>query len=105
MNVGTSFDIVGQPKTPGNKPHARITAVSGDYARTLGTPIVRGRMVDDSDASATPFVVARQRRRSPKSTLPAPIPIGKQIDLGGKDTGMLKPFTIVGVLGDQVDAT
>jgi hypothetical protein len=29
--------------------------------------------------------------------------LGRQIDLGGKDTGMVKPFTIVGVLGDQVD--
>ena len=26
-----------------------------------------------------------------------------QIELGGKDTGMLKPYTIVGVLGDQAD--
>jgi ABC-type antimicrobial peptide transport system permease subunit len=32
-------------------------------------------------------------------------PVGKQIDLGGKDTGMLKPYTIAGVLGDQVDAS
>ena len=30
-------------------------------------------------------------------------PLGRQINLGGKDTGMVKPFTIVGVLGDQVD--
>ncbi len=30
-------------------------------------------------------------------------PMGKQINLGGKDTGMVKPFTIVGVLADQVD--
>ena len=29
-------------------------------------------------------------------------PLGKQINLGGKDTGMIKPYTIVGVLGDQV---
>jgi ABC-type antimicrobial peptide transport system permease subunit len=29
--------------------------------------------------------------------------LGLQIDLGGKDTGMLKPYTIVGVLADQVD--
>jgi ABC-type antimicrobial peptide transport system permease subunit len=31
--------------------------------------------------------------------------LGQQIDLGGKDTGMTKPFTIVGVLGDQVGET
>jgi len=26
-----------------------------------------------------------------------------QIDVGGKETGMLKPYTIVGILGDQAD--
>ena len=30
-------------------------------------------------------------------------PLGKQLDLGGKDTGMTKPYTIVGILADQVD--
>ena len=30
-------------------------------------------------------------------------PIGRQLDLGGKDTGMIKPYTIVGILGNQVD--
>ena len=32
-------------------------------------------------------------------------PLGKQIDVGGKDTRMLKPYTVVGVLADQVDKT
>jgi ABC-type antimicrobial peptide transport system permease subunit len=30
-------------------------------------------------------------------------PLGKQINLGGKDTGMIKPYTIVGVLANQID--
>jgi len=101
MNVGTSFDVVNQPKKPGDKPQARITAVSGDYARTFGTPIVRGRMVNDSDTAATPFVVAVNEELAKKYFSGAD-PIGKQIDLG-KETGMLKPFTIVGVLGNQVE--
>ena len=28
-------------------------------------------------------------------------PLGKQINLGGKDTGMIKPYTIVGVLATR----
>ena len=32
-------------------------------------------------------------------------PLGKQISLGGADTGMVKPFTIVGVFGDQAQRT
>jgi len=31
------------------------------------------------------------------------VPLGQQLNLGGKDTGMIKPYTIVGVLGDQID--
>ena len=72
MDVGTSFDIVGQPEDPGDKPQARVTAVSGDYARTFGTPIVRGRMVTDSDTAGDAVCGRCQRRRWPKSTLPAP---------------------------------
>jgi hypothetical protein len=32
-------------------------------------------------------------------------PLGMQLDLGGKDTGMIRPYTIVGVIGDQVDTS
>ena len=56
MDLGSSFEILGQPNDQSNKPEARVTAVSGDYARTLGTPIVRGRMIGDGDALSAPFV-------------------------------------------------
>jgi putative ABC transport system permease protein len=102
MSVGSSFTIVGQPKDP--NAHANVTAVSGDYARTLGTPVLRGRMVDASDTATTPFVAAINEAFK-KQYFPGADPIGKEIDLGGKDTGMLKPFRIVGVLGDQADTS
>jgi len=35
MNIGSSFEIVAQPSSPGNHPEARVSAVSADYARTL----------------------------------------------------------------------
>ena len=102
MDVGSSFDILDHPTDPANKPHARVTAISGDYARTLGTPIVRGRMITDSDGPTTPFVAVVNETLARKY-FPGTDPLGKQINLGGKDTGMFKPFTIVGVLADQVD--
>ena len=52
----SSFEIVGQAKDPANKPEARISAVSGDYAQTMGTPVLRGRMIGDGDTATTPFV-------------------------------------------------
>jgi ABC-type antimicrobial peptide transport system permease subunit len=30
-------------------------------------------------------------------------PLGQQIDLGGEGTGAIKPYTIVGIIGDHVD--
>jgi putative ABC transport system permease protein len=104
MNLGSSFDILGQPTDSSNKPEARVTAVSGDYARVLGTPVARGRMIADGDALTTPFV-AVVNETLVKKYFSGKDPLGKQINLGGKDTGMIKPFTIVGVLGDQVDTT
>jgi predicted permease len=102
MDINSSFDILGQPKDPANKPETRVSAVSGDYARTLGTPIVRGRMISDGDVATAPPVVVINESLARKY-FAGKDPIGKQIDLGGKDTGMIKPLTIVGILGDQVD--
>jgi putative ABC transport system permease protein len=102
MDISSSFEIVGQPKNPANKTEARVSAISGDYARTMGTPVLRGRMLDDSDAAATPFV-AVVNETLVKKYFAGRDPLGKQLDMGGKDTGMLQPYTIVGVLADQVD--
>ena len=102
MDIGSSFDILGQPTKPEDKPGARVTAVSEDYARTMGTPVVRGRMIGDGDVASAPFVAVINEALARKY-FSGKDPLGKQIDLGGKDTGMIKPFTIVGVLGDQVD--
>ena len=102
MNVGTSFAVVGEARDPKNKAQARISAVSGDYARTMGTPILRGRMIDGRDVATSPFVVVINETFA-KKYFAGRNPLEKQIDLGGKDTGMIKPYTIVGVLADQVD--
>jgi predicted permease len=103
MDLHSSFDILGQAKDPSNKPGARVTAVSGDYARTLGTPIVSGRMIGDGDVLTSPFVVV-VNEAVVKKYFAGKDPLGKQINLGGKDTGMIKPYTIVGVLANQVDS-
>lgn len=102
MDIGSDFEIVGQRRSPDDRAQARVSAVSGDYARTLGTPMVRGRMITDGDAAATPFVAVVNEALA-KKYFNGMDPVGKQIDLGGKGTGMVKPFTVVGVMGDLVD--
>lgn len=102
VQISSSFDVVGRAKDPKDKPQARIAAVSGDYASTMGTPILRGRMIAGSDVLSSPFVAVINEALAHKY-FTNQSPLGKQIDLGGKDTGMTEPYTIVGVIGDQVD--
>jgi putative ABC transport system permease protein len=103
VDMGTSFEIVGQAKDPANKPEARISAVSGEYARTMGTPVIRGRMIGDGDTETTPFAAVINQAFARKYFADKD-PLQKQIDLGGKHTGMITPYNIVGVLADQVDS-
>lgn len=102
-DLSSDFEIVGQPTEPANRPEARVSAVSGDYAKTLGTPMVSGRMISDDDVSSAPFVAVVNQALARKY-FPGKDPLGRQLVLGGKETGMIKPFTIVGVLSDQVDS-
>lgn len=101
-DLGSNFKIVGQPDDPANPGQTRVTAVSGDCARTFGTPVIRGRMINDDDVASAPFVTVINEALARKYFKDKD-PLGMQIELGGKDTGMLKPYTIVGILGDQAD--
>ena len=102
IDMHSSFDFVGHPSAPGHHPEARVTAASEDYALAMGTPVLRGRMIGADDTVATPPVVVINEALARKY-FAGKGPLQQQIDLGGKDTGMLKPLTIVGVIGNQAD--
>jgi predicted permease len=104
IDMHTSFDIVGQPKGTGEDRGARITAVSGGYAQLMHTPAIHGRMIGDDDTENSPYVIAVNEVLARKY-FHGKDPLGMQLDLGGKDTGMIRPYTIVGVIGDQVDTS
>jgi putative ABC transport system permease protein len=103
INMNTTFKIVGRPDDPAARPEARITAVSDGYERLMATPVIRGRMVGDQDGANAPYSIVINETLARKYFADKD-PLGQQIDLGGKDTGALKPYTIVGVIGDQVDS-
>ncbi len=99
--VQSNFDILGQP-TNSRDQSALVSAVSGDYESTMGTPLLRGRMVDDGDVPSTPFVAVVNGALAQKY-FDGRNPLGKAISLGDMDPAMIKPYTIVGVLADQVE--
>ncbi len=102
IDMHTSFRILGQPQDDAHRYTARMSAASPDYARLLGTPLLRGRMIADSDTITAPLVIVINQTLASK-VFEDRDPLGHQMDLGGKDTGMLKPYTVVGVLADQKD--
>jgi predicted permease len=102
LGVQSSFEIVGRPEDHSKPTDTLVTAASAAYLSVMNTPIIRGRMIAESDAASTPFV-AVVNQAFVKSFFPGEDSLGKQINLGGKDTGMIKPYTIVGVYGDQVE--
>jgi len=102
IDLGSSFGIVGQPNDKNHEPEARLTAVSGGYEQSMGTPVVQGRMISEGDSASAPYVVAINEALARKY-FAGKDPLGQQLDVGGKNTGMLQPYTIVGVLADQVD--
>ncbi|MFT4114844.1 ABC transporter permease [Silvibacterium sp.] len=100
MDMSSSMKIVGHTELDTLHPEARVSAASEDYAQVLGTPLLRGRMISADDTEST-LPVAVVNESLVKHYFGNLNPIGQQVDLGGKDTGMLKPLTIVGVLADQ----
>lgn len=77
---------------------ALYCSASAGWFRTLGIPLMRGRMFSDSDTWDSRHVaviseaLARQRFANDD-------PIGQQIEFGNMD-GNLKPVTVIGIIGD-----
>ena len=94
-----SMDEFGQMRRNNSETGHALYAVAGeDYFRTLGIPLIRGRMFSHHDALGAVNVAlisqALARQRWPDQD-----PIGQTIDFGNMDFN-LEPLTIVGIVGD-----
>jgi putative ABC transport system permease protein len=104
FELQTSFRMIGQPHDAQQGFQARLTALSGRFEELMGTPVLRGQSITEQDTANTLFVAVINETFARKY-FPAEDALGQQLDLGGAATGMLKPYTIVGVIGDQVDTS
>jgi putative ABC transport system permease protein len=90
-NMG-SFELEGEPTTPGNEPKAERRIVTPGYFAAMGIPIQRGRVFQPADTVAQPRVVVIN------STLArffgARDPLGQKINAAGVWR------TIVGIVSD-----
>jgi putative ABC transport system permease protein len=78
--------------------HALYGVAGEGYFRTLGIPLIRGRMFGDQDDLNSPNVALISQSLA-RQQWPDQDPIGRIINFGNMD-GNLKPLTIIGVVGD-----
>ena len=103
VDMRSSFEINGHKETGQEERnrHAELRVMSGDYMRAVGTPILQGRAISDNDTDERPYVAVVNRTFA-RDFLRGMNPIGQRISLGGKETQMVQPYTIVGVAADAV---
>ena len=101
MTVVSGFGIPGLlPPNQQSVAALRMTAISPDYFRAMGIPILAGRALSANDtAGAQPVGVANHALV--RKYLPGVNPIGQQIVLD-QSSGFVQPVTIVGVAGDVI---
>jgi len=100
----TNFSVVGrQAENPSGFP-ANLSAMSGGFAELMATRVLRGRDITEQDVDNAPYVAVINETLA-KRYFADKDPLGQELDLGGEATGMLRPYAIVGVIGDQVDSS
>jgi putative ABC transport system permease protein len=89
--------IAGRPPASGEEALAYMTAVTGDYFKAMGVPLLAGRLMDRTDTAASQPVVLVSRRAAQQFWRGAD-PIGSTVRF--RFSG--KPFDaqVVGVVGD-----
>ena len=99
MNWSSGISVEGRPHStaPGDYDSASWLRVSPGYFETIGTPLLRGRFIDEQDTPSSRHVAvineALARRYFPKQD-----PLGKHFGLG--DASHAADYEIVGIVGD-----
>ena len=90
------FSVEGRPANEGAaRPMAAVRTGSTDYFKTLGIPLVRGRVFEDKDNEKAPGVVVVNRTLA-RHYWGVEDAIGKRITFDQGDTWL----TVIGIVGD-----
>jgi putative ABC transport system permease protein len=93
----TRVHVEGDPvPQPGQELEANIRTVSENYFRTLGVPLISGRVFDNRDSANVPPVVIIGKTMADR-IFPGRDPIGRRLKYAGVEA---PPISIVGVVGD-----
>jgi putative ABC transport system permease protein len=92
-----NFTVTGQPEPrPGEQPSAETHCVSPDYFKTMGIPILRGRIFGRDDVLGKPLVIVIDEYLA-RTFFPHQDPIGQKLSQERLDKTKVR-YTIVGVV-------
>jgi putative ABC transport system permease protein len=100
LKGGTNgFVIDGRPSPrPGEQPDANNRTATADYLRTIGVPLLRGRLYDDRAGADEPRVVVINQTMA-NSYWRGEDALGARIRFGGGGPKQ-PPYTVIGIVGD-----
>ena len=94
------FNIENRPpKNPGEYVMANYRVVSPDYLKTIGIPLLNGRLINDADRENTLPVVVINTTMA-KTFFPDESPLGKRLQLGATPDKNTPWMEVIGVVGD-----
>ena len=94
------FNIEGRaPKSPHDYVIIGYRPVTAGYLETLGVPLLRGRLVTQSDTEKAPYVAVINQAAN-RQYFPDVDPIGRRIQLGAIPDASVPWMEIVGIVGD-----
>jgi putative ABC transport system permease protein len=94
-------DFSALARDPTRSGYANYMVADGNYFAAMGIPVVNGRSFNSGDTPDAPHVAVVSASLA-RSKWPNESAIGKVIQYGNMD-GDLRPFTIVGIVGDVRD--
>ncbi|MCB1032767.1 MAG: FtsX-like permease family protein, partial [Acidobacteria bacterium] len=96
VQIDEAFAVEGRPPSPDFPDNAGVDGASEDYFRTLGVPLLSGRVFRPQDREDSPPVVVVNERLA-KQAWPDESPLGKRIYVPGLGRGYRE---VVGVVGN-----
>jgi putative ABC transport system permease protein len=96
-NASGSFDVEGRSNPNEERPYANLGAVSGDYFKAMGIPLLSGRTFNDTDTRDAQGVAIVSRALA-KKYWPGEDPVGRRLRF---DDDPSSPWiTVVGMVDD-----
>jgi len=100
--IDVSFAVEGRLPEPGREPATDYRVATPGYFRTVGIPLVQGRLFTRSDDGAAPKVALINEELSERY-FPGEDPIGRRLRIGDVRSDDSPWWTVVGVVGSVRD--